>query len=104
MPAFLRLVPLIGLLTLFTSLARAVDDPEGLLTSKGLKKVGNTYVLAGEGELSRAFSAVQRLQKEHAQAVSAARTAEQELAQERRMVPVLTQRRLHLNVLMQNAL
>src|SRR4051794_12363892 len=40
----------------------AADDAEALLKAKGLKKVATAYVLETEADLSRAFTAVQRLQ------------------------------------------
>lgn len=78
------------------------DDPEALLKAKGLKKVVTTYVLDEEAEMSRGFSSVQKLQKDHTQAVAAVKGFEQEQMRLHAQVPELTRRRLQLGEQMQN--
>jgi aspartyl protease family protein len=93
----------IALVCLLDAPALPADEPAAreILQGQGLKLVGSTYVLEAEPEILKGFTAVQKLQREHAQAVAFGRAFERRATEGKTTIVGLTRQRLQLNGQMQ---
>jgi aspartyl protease family protein len=74
----------------------AADSPEEVLKSRGLKRVGTTYVLAGEADVQRKVGTLKTLSNQLVQAARQQAGSEQQAATEKGMMRELLAQRVAL--------
>ena len=97
-----RLIARVAILALLSVMPPAIASPpdqaaDAVLKQKGLRKVGASYVIAGEAEVQKALTGARTLYAQMAEGIAQQRAYEQAIRENKQIIEELTQQQIVLN-------